>query len=861
VSPVKDRSGRLVGASAIARNVTRKKRQEQRLRTQFAVTRVLAENLTLSHAAPRLLEVICEGLGWDAAELWSTTYVPPTRLAVHPPTAARDLAMSLRDKALVSGLPVTVRDLGDDPAWKDDRTTQLGFRGAQAWPLHVDGEVSAVLVFLSRVKRTQHADLLDMMGDTISRLQQFLERAQALVHLERLEKAVETIQMGVTITDTRGNILYTNPAEAAMHGYRPEELIGKHVSFFMPPGWKPANGRPSEIRSWRRETVNVRRDGSVFPVQLLSDAVVGPDGKPAVFVTCTEEISDRKRAEEALRTSEERYRMLFERNLAGVYRATREGRLIECNEAFARILGYESKDQVLTLGTGELYFDRRERAAALHSLRPGAGPVSREMRLRRKDGGVAWVLENQSLIDGPDEQQLVEGTLIDITDRKEFEQRIEFHAFHDPLTGLPNRAYLTEQLQTRLAEARSRGRGLAVLFLDLDHFKVVNDTLGHSMGDRLLQQVAARLRECVREDDLVVRMGGDEFVLLLPRLKHSDALPIAQKILARVEEPVHLDEHELCVTASIGIARFPDDGEDVETLLKNADSAMYRAKELGRNGCQEWDKDVKPASVGRLETQARLRHAIERGEMEVWYQPQVGTRAEGIVGVEALLRWRHPERGIVLPSEFVPIAEESGLIVPLGEWVLREACTAARRWDSHNLPPLRVSVNLSVRQFQQPGLVAAVDRILKETGLPPSRLDLEITETLAMQNMDVSIPVLRELAALGVSVSIDDFGVGYSSLSYLKLLPIRRLKIDRSFVAGLGHETRDAAIVKAVVKMAASLDLGVIAEGVETEEQIKLLGELGCHEMQGWAFRGAIPADSLEELVASWAQQPQARAC
>jgi diguanylate cyclase (GGDEF)-like protein len=440
--------------------------------------------------------------------------------------------------------------------------------------------------------------------------------------------------------------------------------------------------------------------------------------------------------------------------------------------------------------------------------------------------------------------------LIDITDRKEFEQRIEFHAFHDPLTGLPNRAFLTEQLRGRLLDARSRGRGLAVLFLDLDHFKVVNDTLGHSLGDRLLQQVAGRLRECVREDDVVVRMGGDEFVLLLPRMRKGGTADVARKILARLEEPVHLDEHEICITASIGIARFPDDGEDVETLLKNADSAMYRAKQIGRNNCQAFDPATRTENLGRLATQARLRRALERGEMEVWYQPQVALGSGAIVGVEALVRWRHPERGIVLPAEFIPMAEESGLIIPLGEWVLREACTAAGRWQVRGLP-LRVAVNLSVRQFQQPGLAATVARVLAETGLEPQRLDLEITETLAMQNIDISVPVLEELVAMGVSVSIDDFGVGYSSLSYLKLLPIRRLKLDRSFIAGIANESRDAAIVKAVVRMASTLNLGVVAEGVETEAQLAMLGELGCDEMQGFVFRGAVPAEALEDLLAS----------
>jgi diguanylate cyclase (GGDEF)-like protein/PAS domain S-box-containing protein len=347
--------------------------------------------------------------------------------------------------------------------------------------------------------------------------------------------------------------------------------------------------------------VNVRRDGTPFPVQLLSDAVRDAQGKPLAIVTCSEEISERKRSEEALRASEERYRLLFERNLAGVYRATLAGRLLECNEALVRLLGYSSREDLMRRTAWDLFYDRRERESALARLRETGKLSNREVRLRRKDGVVVWVLENETLLRGDDGVERVAGTLIDITERKEFEQRIEFNAYHDPLTGLPNRALLAEQLERLLAQARWSGRGLAILFLDLDDFKGVNDRLGHPTGDRLLQEVAQRLRDCLREDDDVARVGGDEFILLLPQVRPEGAARIAGKVLAEMQKPFQLDGEQLHVTTSVGIAHFPEDGDNAEALLRNADSAMYRAKQLGKNAYQAWESGaslmVRPPSA------------------------------------------------------------------------------------------------------------------------------------------------------------------------------------------------------------------------------------------------------------------------
>jgi diguanylate cyclase (GGDEF)-like protein/PAS domain S-box-containing protein len=597
VSPVKDVAGRIVGASAIARDVTEEKRAERRLVTQFAVTRILAESTTLREAAPQLLGTLCEGLEWDGAEFWRVEAGVLRREAQWPPPATTIVNASdgglmgpgedLAGRAWQSGQHVWVENGAAPKGLAGKGAAMVGLRTAVAWPLWTRNEVGGVLVLYSRERKEPRRDLVEILDDIGDRLAQFVERERTLEGLLRLKKAVETLEMGVTITDINGRILYTNAAEAAMHGYQIEELIGKHVSIFTPQERDVAADRPPEIRSWRREIVNVRRDGTIFPVQLLSDAVTGPDGALIGIVTCCEEITERKRAEEALRSSEERYRLLFERNLAGVYRATLEGRLLECNEAFAGILGFASREQALARTAWDLFFNRKDREALIARLEEKGTLTNFELRMRRKDGSAVWVLENQTLLPANEGEGVVEGTLIDITERRLTEERIEFHAYHDPLTGLPNRMFLKDRLHLALAQARRSGRGLAVIFLDLDHFKEVNDSLGHAIGDRLLQEVAGRLKDCVREDDTVARLGGDEFVLLLPRVRHGEgAAHIAQKVLGRMGEPFRLSDRELHVTTSAGIALSPGDGEDAETLLKNADDAMYRAKELGRNAYQ-----------------------------------------------------------------------------------------------------------------------------------------------------------------------------------------------------------------------------------------------------------------------------------
>jgi diguanylate cyclase (GGDEF)-like protein len=427
---------------------------------------------------------------------------------------------------------------------------------------------------------------------------------------------------------------------------------------------------------------------------------------------------------------------------------------------------------------------------------------------------------------------------------------IEHLAYHDALTGLPNRPLFIDRLIVALAHANRGQSKLAVLFLDLDRFKDINDSLGHTIGDTLLKAVADRIRRCVREGDTVARFGGDEFTLMIPRIDQiEDAAKIAQKITETLKIPFLIHEQELFVTTSIGISIFPADGLDPETLVRNADTAMYRAKEQGRDNYQLYAPAMNARALERLALENMLRKAINQQELVLHYQPLIDTASRGIVGVEALIRWNHPDLGLLLPAHFISVAEISGLILPIGQWIFRTACRQVRAWQRKH-DTLTMSVNLSARQFQQPDLVEQVRTAILDSGIEPWRLQLEITESNAMQNAENTIYTLRELKALGVRIAMDDFGTGYSSLSYLKRFPIDTLKLDAAFIHDVNTDPTDAAIVSGVITMAHALNLKVVAEGVETEAQLDFLAREGCDIIQGYLFSAPMSAETLEPYLA-----------
>jgi diguanylate cyclase (GGDEF)-like protein len=450
------------------------------------------------------------------------------------------------------------------------------------------------------------------------------------------------------------------------------------------------------------------------------------------------------------------------------------------------------------------------------------------------------------------DSNLIRCYIADITERKRSQEIIKYQAYHDALTGLPNRKHFNDYLTNAVAEAATSDEKLAVVFIDLDRFKLINDSLGHDFGDLLLRSICHRLRDFLHDDDMLSRWGGDEFILLVRNATSADhAFRLTQKMLKAFESPFICDDRELYVSASMGISLYPFDGNEVEGLIKNADTAMYRAKQGGRNSCQLYTPQMNASAFARLSLENSLCKAIERDELQVYYQAQIDMKSERISGVEALIRWQHPELGLLSADQFVPLAEETGLIVAIGYWLMRAACLQNRAWQLEGLPALHLVINISIHQFKQPDFIDRLTDILTETQLDPHYLDLELTESIIMEDTQENIQKLHKLRGMGINLSIDDFGTGYSSLSYLKRLPINILKIERSFVQDINNSNLDRAIAISIITLAHHLNLRVVAEGVETQEQMELLRSLKCDEVQGYLFNKPLPATSLVELLVS----------
>jgi diguanylate cyclase (GGDEF)-like protein/PAS domain S-box-containing protein len=561
----------------------------------------------------------------------------------------------------------------------------------------------------------------------------------------------------------------------------------------------------------------------------------------------------RERDEALLRSRKDLHlaRRIIESSLDGIMIANGQGLIEFVNPAFTQLTGY-TPEEILGKAPSVLKSGRHDAAfyeAMWRSLDVN-GFWQGEIWNRRKNGEVypEWLTINV-IMDEDGKVAQYAAIFTDITERKKTEERIKNLAYFDVLTGLPNRRLLTDRLQVAVANAHRHGHQLAIMFLDLDLFKRINDTLGHGVGDQVLIETGKRLAHCVREGDTVARLGGDEFTVLLPELDHvEDAAKLAERVIAQVKQPFIIDDHELYVTTSIGIAVYPEDGTTVEALIKNADTAMYRAKDLGRNSYQLYTPAMNARSFERLAMESSLRHAVGRGEFMLAYQVKVDITTGRMSGVEALVRWHHPEMGLVPPMDFIPLAENMGLISEIGEWVLRTACHQCKSWHDMGLPPVRIAVNVSALQFRETDVPAVVARALADSGLPPQYLELELTETVLMQRVEEVSQVLKQLRAMGVRISIDDFGTGYSSLNYLKRMPIDALKIDRSFVHDLGEAGDDAEIVSTIINLAHNLKLKAIAEGVETPEQAAYLRSKGCDEVQGYLISRPVSGEDLISL-------------
>jgi len=648
-----------------------------------------------------------------------------------------------------------------------------------------------------------------------------------------------------------------NPAAERMFGYDPFQIVGKSIGVLIPELVDAENAlHLDSVLDQRREIMGMRKIRASFPLELSVSAM--ELGGQRLFVAIAHDITERKAAEEELRQQKEWLTTLINAMPDLVCFKDDKSRWLVANEFYLDIAGLKGVDYLgrtgfelarLSRDQGDLL--RASSESDERAWREGR-PVSYEKEVSTPERGakVFDVVKIPLFNDDGSRRGLV---LVgrDVTERKLAAARIHHLAHHDALTNLPNRVLFQERLRSALLQAKRTSTRVALMFLDLDKFKDINDTLGHHIGDLLLKAVAKRLQRCVRESDTVARLGGDEFAIILTNLDGAaGATTVAEAVIASIADPFGLDEHEVLTSTSIGITLYPDDAGDADQLLKNADLAMFRSKAEGRNNYHFYIAEMDAEVQARKIIERDLRLALGTEQLELHYQPLVEVTTGEVVGCEALLRWKHPTRGWVGPAEFIPIAERTDLIAPLGRWILHRACQQGRAWMRAGLPPLKIAVNLSPAQFKHhQTLTAMVADILDQTGFPAERLQLEITEGIAMQNIEATIDVLQSLRDMGAVISIDDFGTGYSSLNYLKRFPVDKLKIDRSFVTDIGHHADNAAVVKAIVNLGHSLGTRVNVEGIETREQLDFIIAHGVDEAQGYYFSRPVPAEDFARLV------------
>jgi diguanylate cyclase (GGDEF)-like protein/PAS domain S-box-containing protein len=856
------------------------------LAVQYAVTRVLAESSTLAQATPRLLEALCLSLGWQLGEIWKLDRDDSALRLVDAWTseelAAPEFAMASSDMAVRFGEGLSGRVLGTgSPAWIKDvarnssypraeLALKAGLRAAVAFPIPQGGGVGGVMEFLSSNIGQPDKDLLNLMAAIGSQVGQFMGRKeveQAVLDSEALKTAMLESALDCVITmDHEGRIMEFNTAAERTFGYERNDAIGQELAeLIIPPSLRERHreglrrlaegGGQSSILGKRLELTGMRADGSEFPVEITVTGVELP-GRPAMFTGFVRDITERKRAEEANR----RLGDIVESSDDSIISCSIDGTILSWNTGATRLYGYTAEEIFGKDASILVPPDRPdELPEILRRLSRGERIEHFETVRMRKDGSRAHVSLTISPIRDPSGEVIACSAIgRDITERKRAEEEIAFLAYHDRLTGLPNRAMFEEIAAMAMARARRHDLAIAVLYLDLDNFKLVNDSLGHAAGDELLRQVGERIRNASRQTDLVARLGGDEFLVLLPDLSPTavgespeSAQMAAEAVAGRIRDalrlPFQIAEAELYASTSIGISIFPIDAEDSRTLLKNADAAMYQSKKAGPAGYVFFGS-ANAGTETKLALVTRLRKAVEHRHWVLHYQPVVDLLDGDMVGVEALLRWNDPDRGLIAPGEFIPLAEEMGMIEPIGEWLYKEIFRQSLEWSNEGIE-LGIGFNLSPRQLWHPEFAERLVERVASSGVDPSRLLIEITETAAMADADRTLQILSSLRSSGFRFAIDDFGTGFSSLSRLRDLPVDVLKIDASFVQHVPEYESAATLVRAIIQLAQSLGKTPVAEGIETEAQLRFLIEEGCAVGQGFLFGRPIAARDIPDLV------------
>ncbi|UJF35912.1 sensor domain-containing protein [Paenibacillus hexagrammi] len=691
-----------------------------------------------------------------------------------------------------------------------------------------------------------------------------MKTSYTIEQINKLEKDLHYIQevvdalldhaaVAFVVCDLQHRVQYMNQIFEQMFGWSKEELMGQPLPN-MTPSELTTYSKLMAANNWEYDRMDFQRrhkNGLIIQVRETITPIQDQQGSIVAYASILWNIEDQIKSERSLKESRQQFQSLFDNNPDAVIALDLKGNLINVNPATQKLTGYTKEEfSKLTL-TSLCVPEHLDRIIQRLERTMLGRPQNFEAAIFHKNGTrieLNLILVPIS-IDG--EISGVYFIAKNITQRKEAEDLIQYMAYYDALTDLPNRRMFERKVTAFLNEADVHRSKIAILYLDLDGFKFINDSLGHGYGDQVLKEVAERLKRCLREHDTVGRMGGDEFTICLPYMnQYEDADPVSNRILNEIRKPFQLQGQDYYLSASIGIAFYPEHGTHAEDLIHNADTALYKVKEHGKNNVKMYSKSMNEEAVQRRRLENELHKALQLDEFILHYQPQIDVKTNSIIGMEALIRWEHPTRNLLYPNDFIALAEESGLIVPIGQKVLELACKQCKDWQEMGHTDLRIGVNLSQIQLRQPDLVESVRRVLEMTGLEPSFLELEITESIAMHNTDLVIEQLNGLVALGVQISIDDFGTGFSSLSYLSKFPIHRLKIDRSFITNITNKS-ESAIVSSIVGLAQNLNLGVIVEGVETELQRITLPALGCHEMQGYLFSRPMPAIQFGSILES----------